>query len=59
MKTEKYDYIHPGSAKESSLIGHIFEQKMTEEEELLIIEWIDIGAFWNLSTLKMHDSQKN
>jgi len=33
-------------------------ERLTEEEEILFIEWIDTGAFWDLSPLKIHGSQE-
>jgi hypothetical protein len=35
------------------------ESQLTTEEKLLFIEWIDTGAFWDLSLFKSHGSQNN
>ena len=57
--TDKIKFIYPGYAKKSSLIGHILEEQLTEDEKTLFIDWIDTGAFWDLSPLKMHGFQEN
>jgi hypothetical protein len=47
----------------ASMTGDIMtlppEKQLTEEEKILFIEWIDTGAFWDLSILKMPSSQDN
>lgn len=57
-QNDNIEFIKPGNARESSLIEHVLEKDMTEEEKILFIEWIDTGAFWDLNMLKMHGFQE-
>ena len=77
--SKENQYIYPGNANKSALIGHLFEmqksfkyassaknisplapvEQLTEEEKILFIEWIDTGAFWDLSLFKMLNSHEN
>jgi len=77
--SDKNEFVNPGSARESPLIGHLFggqipveiteelkninplppDKQLTEDEKMLFIEWIDTGAFWDLSLFKINSSQNN
>jgi hypothetical protein len=40
-------------------IDRASNKELTEQEQMIFVEWIDTGAFWDLSPFKMHGSQEN